>query len=50
MGGGICRVSRICCHSLFISCAIIVVFSTRIFQNLNLGIKCVLKCKAMESV
>ena len=23
-------------------------FSTRIFQNLDLGIECVLKCKAME--
>ena len=38
----------ICSRSLSISCAIILVFSTRIFQNLNLGIEWVLRCKAME--
>ena len=43
----ICRASRICRRSLSISCAIIVVFSTRIFRNLDLGIKCVLRCKAI---
>ena len=42
------RSSRICSRSLSISCAIIVVFSTRIFQNLNLGIEWVLRCKARE--
>ena len=35
----ICRASRICSRSLSISCAIIVVFSTRIFRNLDLGIE-----------
>ena len=44
----ICRASRICSHSLFISCAIMVVFSTRIFQNLDLGIEWVLRCKATD--
>ena len=44
----ICRASRICSRSLFISCAIIVVFSTRIFQSLDLGKECVSRCKAME--
>ena len=43
-----CRASRICCRSLSISCAIIVVFSTRIFRNLDLRIEWVLRCKAME--
>ena len=33
------RASKICSRSLLISCAIIVVFSTRIFQNLDLGIE-----------
>ena len=44
----ICRASRICSCSLAILCAIIVVFSTRIFRNLVLGIEWVLRCKAME--
>ena len=44
----ICRASRIYSLSLLISCAIIVVSSTRIFQNLDLGIEWVLRCKAME--
>ena len=35
----------ICSHCLLISCAIIVGFSTRIFQNLDLGIEWVLRCK-----
>ena len=35
-------------HSLLISCAITVMFSTRIFRNLDLGLEWVLKCKAME--
>ena len=38
----ICRASRICSRCL-IFFAIIVVFSTRIFQNLDLGIEWVLK-------
>ena len=33
----ICRASRICSRSLLILCAIIVMFSTRIFRNLDLG-------------
>ena len=41
----ICRASRICSHSLSILCAIIVVFATRIFQNLDLRIEWVLRCK-----
>ena len=44
----ICRASRICSRSLLISSAIIVVFSTRIFRNLDLGIEWLLICKAME--
>ena len=44
----ICRASRICNPSLLILCAIIVVFSTRIFQNLDLWMEWVLRCKAME--
>ncbi len=40
----ICRASRICSRSLLILCAIIVVFSTRIFRNLHLGIEWVLRC------
>ena len=44
----ICRDSRICSRSLLISCAIIMVFSTRIFRNLDLGIEWVLRCKAPE--
>ena len=39
------RASRICSHSLLISCAIIVLLSTRI---LDLGIEWVLRCKDME--
>ena len=39
----ICRASRICNRSLFISCVIIVVFSTRIFRNLDLEIEWVLR-------
>ena len=33
---------------LLISCAITVVFSTRIFRNLDLRIERILTCKAME--
>ena len=44
----ICRASRICSHSLLILCAVIVVFSTRIYRNLDLGIEWILRCKAME--
>ena len=44
----ICRASRIRSRSLFISCTIIVVLSTRTFRNLDLGIEWVLRCKAME--
>ena len=33
---------------ILISCAIIVMFSTRTFRNLDLGMEWVLKCKAME--
>ena len=44
----ICRAFRICNRSLFILCAIIVAFPTRIFRNLDLGIEWVLRCKAME--
>ena len=33
---------------LIISCAIIVVFSTRIFRKLDFRIEWVLRCKAME--
>ena len=44
----ICRASRICSDGLLISCAIIVVFSTRISKNLDLGIEWLLKCWAME--
>ena len=40
--------SRICNRSLSILLAIIVVFSTRIFRNLDLGIEWVLRCKAIE--
>ena len=40
--------SGICSRSLLISCAIIEVFSTRIFRNLDLGIEWVLRCKAMK--
>ena len=42
------RISRICSRSLSISCAIIVVFSTRIFRNLDLGIEWILRCKVMD--
>ena len=38
----------ICNPGLLISCAIIVVFSTRIFKNLCLGIKWVLRREATE--
>ena len=44
----ICRASRISSRSLLISCVIIVVFSSRIFRNLDLGIEWALRCKAME--
>ena len=37
-----------CNPSLLISCAIIVMFSTRIFRNLDLGIEWVLRYKVME--
>ena len=40
----------ICSRSLSISCAIIVVFSTRIFRNFDLGIEWVLSCKKIESL
>ncbi len=43
----ICWASSICSHSLFIFCAIIVVFSTTIFRNLDLGIEWVLRYKAI---
>ena len=46
----ICRACRICRRSLSISCAIMVIISTRIFRNLDLGIEWVLRCKAMESL
>ena len=46
--GFICSASRIYRHSLLISCVIIVVFSARIFWNLNLGMEWVLRCKAMK--
>ena len=42
------RFSRICSRSLPISCAIIEVFSTRIFRNPDLRIELFLICKAME--
>ena len=41
-------ICRIYSRSLSISCAIIVVFSIRIFRNLDLGIEWVLRCKANE--
>ena len=44
----ICRASRICSCSLFSSYAIIVVFLTRNFQNMDLGIEWVLRCNAIE--
>ena len=44
----ICRASWICSRSLSISCAIIIVFSTRIFRNL--GIEWFLRWKAIELV
>ena len=44
----ICRASRICSRSLSILCMIIVVFSTRIFWNLDLEIEWFLECKAMD--
>ena len=44
----ICKASRICSYSLSILCAIIVVFSTKIFWKLDLGIEWFLRCKAME--
>ena len=40
----ICRVYRIRRLCFLISCAIIVVFSTRIYRNLDLGIEWVLRC------
>ena len=40
--------SRIYSRNLSISYAIIVVFSTNIFRNLDLKIEWVLRCKAME--
>ena len=39
--------SKMCSRSLSISCAIIV-FSTRIFRKLDLGIEWNLRCKAMK--
>ena len=44
----ICRAFRAFSHSLLISCAIILVFSTRIFRNLDLGIEWVFRYGAME--
>ena len=44
----ICRASRIWSRSLSISCTIIVVFSTRIFRNLDLVIEWVVRCKTRE--
>ena len=41
------RASRILSRSLLISLAIILIFSSSIFLNLNVGIQCVLRCKAM---
>ena len=43
----ICRASWICWRSLSISRAVIMVFSTRIFGNLDLAIERVLRCKAL---
>ena len=48
LGVFICRASGICSRRLLISCAIIVVFSTRVFRKMNLEIECVFRCKAME--
>ena len=42
------HMSRICSRSLLIWCAIIVVFSTRIYQNLDLGRKRLLRYRTME--
>ena len=44
----ICRASMICGRTLSISCMIILVFSTRIFRNLDLGKEWVLRCKPMK--
>ena len=41
-------VSRICSGSLLISCAIIEVFLSRIFQNLDLGREWILSYTSME--
>ena len=40
--------SRICNRILLISCGLIVVFSTKTFRNLDLGIELLLRCKSME--
>ena len=44
----ICRASRICYRSLSISYVIIVVFSIRIFRNLDVIKEWTLRCTAME--
>ena len=44
----ICSASWICSRCLFISCVIILVFSTRTFRSFDLGIEWVLRGKAME--
>ena len=45
----ICRASMICSRSLFILwCYYIVMLTTRIFQNLDMGIEWILRCKAIE--
>ena len=45
-----CRAYRICSRSLSISCAIIMVFSMKIFRNLNLGIEWFLNCKMLGGI
>ena len=44
----VCRASRIWSRGSLILCAVIVVFSTRIFQNLDLGRGWLLKCWTIE--
>ena len=44
----ICRASRICSRTILIWCAIIFVFSTKIFRIVDLRIEWFLRCKAME--
>ena len=46
----ICRASRISSRGSLISDAVIIVFSTRTFRNLDLRIERVLRCKAMELI